>query len=640
MRFVCDSCRAQYMISDDKVGAKGVKVRCKKCGHVITVRPAGAVAPREEEGSDAQAPAAAPPAADRTPPGGMPAATGTPPPGGLFGGGVEDDEIGAVFDSVLNSGPHRMPAPPPPAEEDLDSTRVMDMDAARRLQEAAAAAENPAQHDWFVAIDEKQVGPLTLERVKDHWERGEVGADSLCWRAGFADWLPLSDVPELASVLAPRPARPVIVAPASVAQAPAAVVNVPVESAFNAGGVMRSVRSEAPVLAGAPAEEPSGSGWKPSAASMLASLVKEENEALSKPPPRVPSAQPQRPVLQPAVPGLLDLSTAETSPHLPVAPPVLDDAASYATRGLPTVQPAPVYPTYTPPPPARGGNRKVVLAAALGALVAAGAAAGGIYALTRPSAPPPAAPVAEAPRPVTPPVAAVIPPPAPPPAAATAPAATPAQTPPAVATATPPAVQPPAPTNAAPSAPVARAEPPATVAAAPRRERTAHASSTRTEAPPKPAEEPKAPTRTASASSKSADGDDDFDELFETKKARKEPEAQAPARKSSSTYVPPAPGSGDVLERLGQSDIVAVVLASKPALGKCREEHLKRHPDLTGRMVMRWTIQTNGRTSGVAVQSDEFKGSYAATCFSGLIKSWTFPKHRVQGDPIDFPFTL
>src|SRR6476660_2613900 len=38
MRFVCDSCRAQYMISDDKVGPKGVKVRCKKCSYVILVR--------------------------------------------------------------------------------------------------------------------------------------------------------------------------------------------------------------------------------------------------------------------------------------------------------------------------------------------------------------------------------------------------------------------------------------------------------------------------------------------------------------------------------------------------------------------------------------------------------------------------
>jgi predicted Zn finger-like uncharacterized protein len=38
MKFTCDSCNAQYMISDEKVGPSGVKVRCKKCGHVILVR--------------------------------------------------------------------------------------------------------------------------------------------------------------------------------------------------------------------------------------------------------------------------------------------------------------------------------------------------------------------------------------------------------------------------------------------------------------------------------------------------------------------------------------------------------------------------------------------------------------------------
>ncbi len=38
MRFSCDGCNAKYMISDDKVGPSGVKVRCKKCGHVTHVR--------------------------------------------------------------------------------------------------------------------------------------------------------------------------------------------------------------------------------------------------------------------------------------------------------------------------------------------------------------------------------------------------------------------------------------------------------------------------------------------------------------------------------------------------------------------------------------------------------------------------
>ena len=48
MRFSCEGCSAKYMISDDKVGPGGVKVRCKKCGHVTLVRrgePEGAVTP-------------------------------------------------------------------------------------------------------------------------------------------------------------------------------------------------------------------------------------------------------------------------------------------------------------------------------------------------------------------------------------------------------------------------------------------------------------------------------------------------------------------------------------------------------------------------------------------------------------------
>lgn len=38
MKFYCDSCGAKYAISDDKIRGKILKVRCKKCTHVITVR--------------------------------------------------------------------------------------------------------------------------------------------------------------------------------------------------------------------------------------------------------------------------------------------------------------------------------------------------------------------------------------------------------------------------------------------------------------------------------------------------------------------------------------------------------------------------------------------------------------------------
>lgn len=38
MKFYCDSCNTKYAISDDKVRGKVLRVRCKHCGHTITVR--------------------------------------------------------------------------------------------------------------------------------------------------------------------------------------------------------------------------------------------------------------------------------------------------------------------------------------------------------------------------------------------------------------------------------------------------------------------------------------------------------------------------------------------------------------------------------------------------------------------------
>lgn len=107
----------------------------------------------------------------------------------------------------------------------------------------------------------------------------------------------------------------------------------------------------------------------------------------------------------------------------------------------------------------------------------------------------------------------------------------------------------------------------------------------------------------------------------------------------SQAYVPPEKAGG-VQERLSQSDIMAVVLANKPAIVKCVNEQKKKDPAISGKLVMGWTIQTSGKTTGVGVKSEEFKRTYMASCISGLIKGWSFPKHKKQGDPIEFPFTF
>lgn len=435
MRFVCESCRAQYMINDEKVGPKGVKVRCRKCGYVIHVKrtdgtsgvtkaPGGAPADPDDAtatqvmtsplaaGAEATLDLTAPgvPAAD--PPtsrvnmndpavqaamdakaaktaaakSGAGEAKPAAKPGDSFLG-ADEDEIGAVFDSVLaggTTGPTTLPRgdAPAPVEGDRESTKVLDADMVRKLAEesGSSATSNPAlakveevpQQDWYVALNDKQTGPMPLEQLKQHWDSGEVGPDSLCWRAGFSDWIPVSEVKILASVLAPKPAKPIVVAPAVSVNAgmlAPSVVSVPVQSAFSAGGLVTTVQSEmqVPMAASSPpsasiaAQEDTGT-WRPSAGSALASLVKEEQEFLAKPPPKKVEPPPE-----PASGGLLDLPADEkpapVAPHAaeavaprpappPVNPYMANPGATYS---------APAVTQYRPP-----NNRGLIIGLGVG----------------------------------------------------------------------------------------------------------------------------------------------------------------------------------------------------------------------------------------------------------------------------------
>ncbi|RKH61881.1 adventurous gliding motility protein GltJ [Corallococcus aberystwythensis] len=703
MRFVCDSCRAQYMISDDKVGPKGVKLRCKKCGHTILVRPAGASSAKEG-GAEATASTEAKSGADANAPRivessgtGLPATLGTPPEGGLFTD-VEEDEIGAVFDQVLSTGSQKVKAAEAEAEAKAAKT-----EAVRKLAEAESAEPSPeekaaaAAHEWYVAIDEKQVGPWSVEKVKDAWDRGEVGPDNLCWRSGFSDWIPLSETAELASVLAPRPAKPVIVAPAPVSTSSPTIPAGPVESAFSAG-------SARPGVGGGSTAPDEPVGWKPSAASVLASLVKEENDALSKPPPRpAPSLErepvsqarlldvpmpPPEPVSSPSMPGAMMAAPGMTAPQAYSQPQPQGYAPQPQPQGYapqpqgyapqqaqmpygqqPQGYPPPGYPAAYPPPAAAptGGKGRtgMMVAVTAGVLVMAGAAVVFVArgnSSERPAEAPVQVATAPTPKaelpPMPPPPAAV----QTPPPAAVQPAATPAAegtaataavgtpaaggTPPAAAGTPPPAVATaPAATPPPPAAEVKPASSTPNMGTAvarvdSRNHRKTGSSGSRGSARDEDEGDAitvsKPSASSSSSSSSSGGGDDDFDELFGTKKAA----ATKPASKPTATaYIPPEPGGGTP-ERLQQSDIMQVVLNNKPSIVKCVNEQKQKDPSLSGKLVMRWTVQTSGKTTSVSCRTDEFRSSYMATCITGLIKSWSFPKHQKQGDPIDFPFTF
>lgn len=145
-----------------------------------------------------------------------------------------------------------------------------------------------------------------------------------------------------------------------------------------------------------------------------------------------------------------------------------------------------------------------------------------------------------------------------------------------------------------------------------------------------------APAREAPAA---PGGDDDaFANAFAVAKPSPAAKGATPAEKKSAVYIPPAPGSTNIPESLGQSDILEVALAHKAALAKCAQEQRAKDPGKSGTLVMRWTIETSGRTSKIGVVTQEFKGTHMAACVGAQIKGWQFPRHKKQGEPVNFPF--
>jgi predicted Zn finger-like uncharacterized protein len=142
MKFLCDSCGTKYAISDERVRGRVLKIRCKKCDFVITVR------------EDVQAAAAA---------------VALP----------SDDEIGRALDAAQG-----------------EKTTVGDLDS------VLAKTHLPDAADWYVSFDGEQEGPFDLARAMDRVRKEATsGKEAHAWRPGFMVWLPVEEVPELAPAL-------------------------------------------------------------------------------------------------------------------------------------------------------------------------------------------------------------------------------------------------------------------------------------------------------------------------------------------------------------------------------------------------------------------------------------------------------
>lgn len=726
MKFVCDDCGAQYMIADEKVGPKGVKVKCKKCSHVIVVRPA----PPEPSTAESSAPkeVAPPPSTGTTgegdafddaagsepsgekdpavestvvvpnPLGAAAAAEGLAPvPMAAAAPPADeaDQEIGDAFDNIFggdgsaavgglglqsDSGVSSDPfssdvddafdaalgAPAADGPDEHDSTRVFNTNDMQRVAEEREFAEeqytngnalhsdefdapglDPAGHEgetdegtseWYIAISDEQVGPLTIAEVKEHFESGDVSADSLCWRAGMADWDPLSSVDELKHVVAPTPGSP----------------------AYEAAADPETDDEE---LAGAvPPESEGEPEWKPAAASLLASLAADEMDALddekNEPELAAPTADPVGVGADPA--GDSEGSalgegaaSALNIGDLPPPPPSDDeDAAPMMQMRAPTQRaalmaegalessprPPPAYNTVqvaTMPPPALGGAPGGLTMGRLAAL--GGGLMGGLFLLIVLVLF--VAGVFDDKEVVPAPVVAQAPP-------VSAPATTPTETP------TPVAAAEPAPTKPTPAVAVKEAAPTAAPTAKEVRKpkgtrgtkgkaRPKNTRSTRTVA----RVDPPPTTRKKPPKDDDLEGlfddDDDPDDIFGSGSRRGSKRTGSTSGRPT-RYIPPAPGAGrnkNVKKSLGKGDIIQVVAQSKSKLKVCAEKQKAAKPGSTGKLVMSWKIQQDGRTSAVKCVTASLKKSPFCRCMKGVIKKMRFPRYGgPQMAPIEFPF--
>lgn len=596
-----------------------------------------------------------------------------------------ENAIGSAFDSVFGDGAG---AGDPfdelvqgaaealdEVEVDRASTRVFDSEAMEKVQAeqdmagsaAAETAPRAEPRQWYVAIDDEQVGPLRSSEVQVRWDANDVDANTLCWKPGMADWIAIRFIKELeglgsmdgdgATMVADVELPPESTSEPEAAAKVPSVIGTPAEPSTQPH---RSIRETARVDTGRPAleevpgdpDEPmeaSEPSWRPSAASALASLAAEEL-AGSGPSAALPGGDD-------AISALLD-DRGKTSGGR--SPSSLFGAAELSSSRI--MRPLPKGPEVTSsvslrdPVADRSGNRALVPVFVLGG-VAIALAALVLYLVLRPPAPegspamasnaavtptpdpkvilpvrqPEAAPEAaptpsEAAAVPAEPAAAALGASAPPEVAEAAPSPAPE-----VAEASPAKVKrrrgaskrPKARTGSGSSA---RREREAAAEAARERLRArarARAEATREAADAAEDEPPPEPKRRA-APKKTADQLSATDLLAVSTK---------PAR-SAAKADPALP------EQLEDSDIFRVLRQHKSEIRKCRKRQKEVDPNLEGVMKVKFTIQKTGRTSSHTVSPDKFSSSVVGKCVLASVRNWRFPRFTGRPLPLDFPVRM
>lgn len=534
----------------------------------------------------------------------------------MFGGSAEDQQVLGAGDSLPNNV----------------ETRVFDVEAMQKVEAEQEMAKPAAVKDetpeWYVAIEDNQVGPMTVRDVLERWEAGQLAADSLCWRQGMGDWQPIKLTAELRVHLGSMEDRERTVVTAldsneledsmaedsppqiSIAPEPKPESSQPMAAASGGGYGGETAM-----------EEPS---WRPSAASALASLAAEELSSSSS----APAKQQDDVAVGAALPATSDaleklLQGGSTKASEASQFGAAEKSESFV-RPLPrradTVSSIPLRDPvaersrngWVMPVSILGGA--IVLAGALVAVFGgddddppettmAGVQQGQVAMVQKPAQPDPSevakAPPPEAPKKVEAPKEDAKP-----------------------EDAKPEEVEEkkPEPKAEEPEAEDSEVEEPdrprkkKTVKKKPKRRprRRAERRETVSRAPPPPP-----PRRSRS----------EVDDLLAPADRRR------PARRRATV-------EDDVPRQLDDSDILGVLRKNRKSIISCVKKQQTADGSVSGTMMVNLVITKSGRTTRITVSPSRFRSSVAGRCVSSAVKRWRFPKFTGPNMPIDFPVRI
>ena len=725
MRFTCGECNAQYMISDDKVGDKGVRVRCKKCGNIVTVRPKSEGEPTEPEREDTQVSGA--------PDEQLPEKTTVDQPEDQDGGfNVGDEEIGDALDNFLGDEGDEAEFDDDDERPDFDrqATRVFSVDEMQKVQEekeqaeqeaeerqgisdlyqsaqadeqeasgehsaesqavpdteAPPAAEEPSDEDrekveWYAAVDEQQVGPMSITEIGTRWEQGEFDAETLVWKTGFGDWLPVFEVPELKFLLAEQEAPPEEEPPAEqeeMEEEDREEAGAWDEDSWGEEEEQEEERADSgdefyddeDELSAASSAAFAGADvdWKPSAVAELNALAEEELASL-KPPPDPEPEEEQLPfgedlsslpdvedtgesdegaemddgdssiigqiaAEEEAAAKMAEEERAEEEKRQEEARKKQEEEELAAQEAARREREAEKRERAAPPPEQVIPPRSSIPKWALGVMGGSGLVIvillGFIaYKLASGSSDDEVKPAAE---PIKPPASAgVHTPPAVPAEKKPAPVPTPPEpTPTEVAKTTDTPPKPEAEKVAEPKKKPAtppKRKPPASK----KRKKKKIAKEVKEKTPPPPPEpEPKPPpSRKRKKSGSLLDFEDEAAFSNVTGGGGKDPVKK-----------PPPPPPKKELPPLSNADVLGVMRQHIAEFKACNRKQKDIDPSVKGKMVVSFIVNPSGKVGTVRVTTAQFKKTFVASCISKVIRQLSFPKFGGKPKKVPFPFTV